>query len=416
MSDYGDMGEVQVSDESYSLKASTVLIGRVVPVLKTRKGEIIDGYHRKGEDPSWPEIEVVDINTPLQIAFARLIVNTNRRTVSSEEKQSRLSEIFEEWKKEQGDYPTIEEIARLLGRSKTWVYDYLPQRFKDKQQVKAGKARAEQVKVVRATDSGTETLKEEAIKQQEVQKEELKTAEITEPKTLADLIRKMVALRDDRLIYRLHYRNALWAKCANYVRTCTLLDEGAQLEDILKSAEGIYAPRISEKAGSKTPSQYTAAQITFGNALAKLGLQVEFEQEFLREGEFNREGKHKSYVVDILVNRTIAVELEGEGSSSKDDNIRDQFLKAKGLAVIHLPNELALQNLEHEANCIKMLADGKKRQNGGPEIKGRQHWTEFVRTLDGAQVSDLLHAVREERYKDVKSCPLCGTDLKEQIA
>ena len=103
------------------------------------------------------------------------------------------------------------------------------------------------------------------------------------------------------------------------------------------------------------PTQYTPSQMTLFNALAKTGLYVLCEHPILRDGEFNREGKPKSYVVDLLVNKKLIVEVEGPGSASADNPERDNYLIKKGYRIHHVSNEQVKKNLKATVENIKVL-------------------------------------------------------------
>ena len=46
-------------ENSYDLKGSTALIGQLYPILKSKDGKILDGFHRSGVDSSW-KVEVLE--------------------------------------------------------------------------------------------------------------------------------------------------------------------------------------------------------------------------------------------------------------------------------------------------------------------------------------------------------------------
>lgn len=97
--------------------------------------------------------------------------------------------------------------------------------------------------------------------------------------------------------------------------------------------------------GSKTPSKYTGMQMRLFNALCK-DYDCKTEVEIVRDGEFTREAKPKCYSIDILVNRRVAVEVDGDGHDFEKDPIRDAYLDSKGLLVLHIPNNAVKNHLE----------------------------------------------------------------------
>ena len=104
------------------------------------------------------------------------------------------------------------------------------------------------------------------------------------------------------------------------------------------------------------PTQYTPSQMKLFNALVKTGLRVLCEYPILRDGEFNREGKPKSYVADLLINKKLIVEVEGKGSASADNPERENYLIKKGYRIHHVSNEEIKKDLGKVGENIKVLA------------------------------------------------------------
>lgn len=100
------------------LKKSVEEIGQIYPVLVDKKGNIIDGFHRKSVDPDWKE-QIIDTDDPLTILQIR--VHTQyRRDVPKKEKQEwivRARQIL----RERELTGTQKEIASHLGMSQQWV-------------------------------------------------------------------------------------------------------------------------------------------------------------------------------------------------------------------------------------------------------------------------------------------------------
>lgn len=125
--------ELKADDEApYSLAASREGLGELSPVLKDVDGNVIDGFHRLGENAAWHTITVSTIDTPVKLELARLAVNFNRRKVSPEELSQRITFLVKSGLKP-------EEIAKQTGISKATVYRYTPQEMKNTQKVEAGK-------------------------------------------------------------------------------------------------------------------------------------------------------------------------------------------------------------------------------------------------------------------------------------
>jgi hypothetical protein len=73
--------------EEYDLKKSENKIGQLYPILKSKDGQIIDGFHRQKADPNWKTLVVPEIDTEEKLLAARLIANFHRRQVPREEKE-----------------------------------------------------------------------------------------------------------------------------------------------------------------------------------------------------------------------------------------------------------------------------------------------------------------------------------------
>ena len=121
---------------SYSLASSKEGLGELVPVLVDKFGNIIDGFHRKGENANWREEVLPWIDTPEKLEAARLAVNFDRRQMAPEEIKERVTFLI-------GKGMRSEEISKLTGISKTTIYKYMPQDAKDPKRVEAGKASGE---------------------------------------------------------------------------------------------------------------------------------------------------------------------------------------------------------------------------------------------------------------------------------
>ncbi len=117
---------------AYSLASSKEGLGELVPVLVDKFHNIIDGFHRKGENANWRE-EVLDwIDTPEKLEAARLAVNFARRQMAPEEIRERITFLISK-----GMKPL--QIAKLTGIKERTVYKYMPQDAKDPLKVEAGR-------------------------------------------------------------------------------------------------------------------------------------------------------------------------------------------------------------------------------------------------------------------------------------
>ena len=125
------VSEDKKPSEEYSLKDSVKKVGMLVPIIKSKSGEIIDGNHRLEENPAWKDFSVTvnSIDTPVKEAIARLTINVCRRKVSREEKEFLVGLIARQtgW--------DAYQIADATGMSYEWVLKYFPEDLKDRAKV-----------------------------------------------------------------------------------------------------------------------------------------------------------------------------------------------------------------------------------------------------------------------------------------
>ena len=110
-------------------------IGQLYPVLLSKDGEVIDGFHRLEADPNWRTERLPEIDTEEKLLVARCVANWNRRQVSFEEKKdwiNRLAKIY----KQQGLKVTKKKneikhkIAEVTGLNSDVVLMLLQDKFK----------------------------------------------------------------------------------------------------------------------------------------------------------------------------------------------------------------------------------------------------------------------------------------------
>ncbi len=121
-------------EPTYSLAASKEGLGELYPVIKDKYGNIIDGFHRKGENANWREETLQWIDTPEKLEAARLAVNFARRKMAPEELAERIAFLIKSGLK-------AEEIANLTGIHVRKIYRHMPQDLKDTAKVEQGSIR-----------------------------------------------------------------------------------------------------------------------------------------------------------------------------------------------------------------------------------------------------------------------------------
>ena len=141
-----------MSDE-YDLAKSSKKLGPLVPILKDKNGNIIDGFHRQNANPDWPTITVESVDSDAKLELARLATNFCRRRLEPSEIQNRLSFLVGKC----GMKP--EEISEQTGISLTTIYKYLPQDLKDEKKAELGKAGGIASGETRSASSAKQTVK-----------------------------------------------------------------------------------------------------------------------------------------------------------------------------------------------------------------------------------------------------------------
>src|SRR3989449_738226 len=102
---------------------------------------------------------------------------------------------------------------------------------------------------------------------------------------------------------------------------------------------------MSERSASTfRKGSFTDSHVKVLAYLNQLGVSYKAEEVVHCWGAFDRKDRPISYKVDVLVNDIHygagVIEVEGKGSNTADDNLRDARLKnIAGLWIEHLPNK-----------------------------------------------------------------------------
>ena len=120
--------------EEYDLRKSGEKVGELYTVLKSKTGEVIDGFHRKNAKANWREEIREDIDTPEKVLKARLIANKFRRQVTAEEVRGWINDLAEIAVNEYGVVPGEVSgwVAEETGYYEGTVRDYLDDKYKIK--------------------------------------------------------------------------------------------------------------------------------------------------------------------------------------------------------------------------------------------------------------------------------------------
>ena len=122
------------ANEKYDLKKSGKRI-QLYPVLKDKKGNVIDGKHRLEAEPNWKTETVEGIDTEEDFLIARCVANWNRRRVTAEEKIKWINDLAELYKKQSYKVlitgnEIVKKIVEATGLSMPTIYKYLDDKYK----------------------------------------------------------------------------------------------------------------------------------------------------------------------------------------------------------------------------------------------------------------------------------------------
>lgn len=119
--------------EEYDLRKSTEKIGELYPVIVSKSGEIVDGFHRINAKANWRREVREDIDTPEKVLKARLISNKFRRQVSAVEVRGWINDLAEIALVEHGVQPGEISgwVAEETGYSERQVRFYLDEKYKE---------------------------------------------------------------------------------------------------------------------------------------------------------------------------------------------------------------------------------------------------------------------------------------------
>lgn len=126
-------------EEGYNLQKSKKAVSELYPVIKDAHGNVIDGFHRLDADPNWKTETIATITTPLQLALARIVANTHRRSINKEERKLQLVAVAEELVKEGlAREQVIPAMAELTTFSEDYLRRMLPDEYKQRPGVGGG--------------------------------------------------------------------------------------------------------------------------------------------------------------------------------------------------------------------------------------------------------------------------------------
>lgn len=119
-------------DESYDLKESSEGIGQLYPVLVSKDGRVIDGFHRLQADPTWRVQPLDNIDTDEKLLIARCVANWHRRPIGREEKTEWINGLAKIYQKQRlrEDISLARKISETVGLAENTVAKYLHDKYK----------------------------------------------------------------------------------------------------------------------------------------------------------------------------------------------------------------------------------------------------------------------------------------------
>lgn len=124
-----------MSEDEYDLRKSAEKVGELYPVIMSKTGEVIDGFHRINAKAEWRREVREDIDSPEKVLKARLIANKFRRQVTAEEVRGWINDLAEIALTEHGVVPGEISgwVAEETGYSRDQVTNYLIDKYKKKE-------------------------------------------------------------------------------------------------------------------------------------------------------------------------------------------------------------------------------------------------------------------------------------------
>jgi very-short-patch-repair endonuclease len=303
------------------LKKSIEIVGQLYGVVRCKQhpDRILMGRHRLAVLGDKARLFDLDVDAKAkELGYShdlmeRLIIyhSNIQRQVSKEERREELIEMAKQLEKEGLQKEKIaRRIAELVSLDLTerYVYELLPDEYKEKVKMEAGKKGGE------------------------------KSAELSSAKPTVSL-------------EKVEEESVPQA-------TAPVITEGRTAEETITQyppEERVYpiasAPRATEH---RKPTDTEAEQLLTAE-LSRRGVEFLTQVPYVRESEFTADGIPKTYTVDILIGGNMAIEVEGEGSSSANNKERDDFFRSKGIRVFHIPNSMIMKYADVVADLIAYI-------------------------------------------------------------
>jgi len=289
-----------MSSQEYDIRESVKSLGKLVPVLKDKHGNVIDGLHRLEMFPDWPCVTVESIDTVQKLEAAKLAVNMNRRVVLKSEIDLRVELLAKSGLK-------ADEIAAMSGLAKSTVYKHYPQAMKNQVKVAAGTVGGS---ALRVEQTGSTPERGQPIRM-------MASADLLECDgcKMATHITKLATLNSEDLCPICYQRRLKFPKVE------------------LKSPEQKPKPVESwEQRKAQMSPQHSKMEVALAVKLQGMGLAFETDRSFCLQ----------STTPDYFFDKQhVAVYLDGpvhEGKEDRDEALRELLTRRYGIRVVSLKN------------------------------------------------------------------------------
>ena len=125
--------------EEYNNQKTEQSIGQLYPVLVSKDGKVIDGFHRLKQNPEWRKEKLEQIDNGEKLLVARAVANWNRRQVSREEKAEWINGLAEIYKQQGYKVGTkgekndiVNKIVEVTGISQPTVNKHLSSEYQQR--------------------------------------------------------------------------------------------------------------------------------------------------------------------------------------------------------------------------------------------------------------------------------------------
>jgi len=115
----------------FNRRESTKTVGELYPVLLSKDGKVIDGFHRLEDNPDWKTETLQHIDSEEKLLLARAISNWHRREVPRSEKEEWINGLAKIYKEQGVAAPLAAKIASETGLAHRTIMDYLSDEYKD---------------------------------------------------------------------------------------------------------------------------------------------------------------------------------------------------------------------------------------------------------------------------------------------